>query len=167
VTVEEAREGMWEEAREGMREEIQVQTTDEATGVFGADITIHLCRNPEQQGAVDRFFEALVGHPEPESDNPQLILQQKAIAKVILDLADFLLAKNRKYGGAALAPSSDRTFARDLTAGDLIAVRMDDKLSRIRAGAADDDEDPYWDLAGYLMLREAGRRLEAEQWTGH
>jgi hypothetical protein len=35
---------------------------------------------------------------------------------------------------------------------------MDDKLSRIRAGAADDDEDPVLDLAGYCILELVARR---------
>ena len=38
---------------------------------------------------------------------------------------------------------------------ELIRIRMDDKLARIRNAREtgfEDDEDPYWDLAGYLIL---------------
>lgn len=37
---------------------------------------------------------------------------------------------------------------------------MDDKLARIKNGAADEDEDPYLDLVGYLILLLAWRRME-------
>jgi hypothetical protein len=62
-----------------------------------------------------------------------------------------LLEKNRKYGDAALNPN--QTFSK-CDAVELINVRMDDKLSRIRNAQSDDDEDPYLDLLGYLLLRE-------------
>jgi hypothetical protein len=60
-----------------------------------------------------------------------------------------LIEKNRKYGNSALEPV--RIFSRADTA-EQIRVRIDDKLSRIRTQADDDDEDAYMDLAGYLVL---------------
>jgi hypothetical protein len=133
------------------------------TGVFGADVTVHLYRHPDAQTAGDRFFSALIngqGLDEP------LASQQKALAQTIIEVADFLLAKNRKYGGSVFTPSEDRVFSRHLSPGDLILARMDDKIQRIRAGAADDDEDPYDDLLGYLIILKAGKRMEAGSWNG-
>ncbi|MBU6430029.1 MAG: hypothetical protein KGR26_13525 [Cyanobacteria bacterium REEB65] len=66
-----------------------------------------------------------------------------------------LLAKNRRYGSSATAPI--RVFSK-LDPIEGIHLRMDDKLSRIRAGAADDDEDPIFDLAGYCILELVARR---------
>jgi len=62
-----------------------------------------------------------------------------------------LLEKNDRYGNSALDPI--RIFSRaDRSAG--IAVRIDDKLSRIRnlGTAPSPDEDTVRDLLGYLVL---------------
>lgn len=133
------------------------------TGVFGVDMTAHLYRHPDRVRPLDRFMYALI---EGEGLDAPLSTQQKALAETILDLADFLLAKNRKYGGAVFTPSVDRVFSRHLSPEEQIAVRMDDKIQRIKAGAADDDEDPYWDLLGYLVIWQAGKRMEASAWNG-
>jgi hypothetical protein len=60
-----------------------------------------------------------------------------------------LIEKNRKYGNSALEPVRIFSKADEF---EQMKVRMDDKLSRIRTQAADDDEDPYMDLTGYLVL---------------
>jgi hypothetical protein len=60
-----------------------------------------------------------------------------------------LLEKNRKYGDSALNPV--RIFSKASTLEQL-KVRMDDKLSRLRNAADDEDEDPTTDLIGYLIL---------------
>jgi len=70
---------------------------------------------------------------------------------VMTEIRDMLVAKNRKYGDAALNPS--QTFGRSDPI-ELINVRMDDKLSRIRNRQNDDDEDPELDLIGYLLLKQ-------------
>lgn len=75
-------------------------------------------------------------------------------------LRDMLLKKNRKYGDAALSPM--RVFS-DLSPIEMIKVRMDDKLSRIQNGAADEDEDPIFDLAGYLILMLIARQRESRE----
>lgn len=71
---------------------------------------------------------------------------QEAISKKCSELAE-------AYGNSAFTKS--RTFARTDDVLELIRIRMDNKLARIR-NARDtkfvDDEDPYWDLAGYLIL---------------
>ena len=80
------------------------------------------------------------------------------VADVLEALKCLLIEKNRKYGDAALNPQ--RTFSRG-SAVDLIDVRIDDKLSRIKNRLKDDAEDPIWDLLGYLVLRTiAVRRIK-------
>lgn len=74
---------------------------------------------------------------------------------VTRELFTLLSEKNLKYGDSALNPSC--TFAR----GDcieLINVRMDDKLARIKNASGNDDEDPEWDLMGYLALKRIAVR---------
>jgi len=70
---------------------------------------------------------------------------------VLANVRDMLVSKNRKYGDAALNPT--QTFGRSDPI-ELINVRMDDKLSRIRNRQNDDDEDPEADLIGYLLLKQ-------------
>lgn len=64
-------------------------------------------------------------------------------------LADLLVSKNRSYGDSALHPIG--IFARG-DATDLIRVRIDDKLSRIRNQPGAFGEDAVLDLLGYLVL---------------
>jgi hypothetical protein len=76
---------------------------------------------------------------------------QEDLDKVLTKIRNILRDKNRKYGDAALNPS--QTFGRSDPI-ELINVRMDDKLSRIRNRQNDDDEDPELDLIGYLLLKQ-------------
>lgn len=92
-----------------------------------------------------------------ESNNPEQI----SIAAVGLELVAMLLDKNRRYGSTATNPIA--VFSK-LDPIEGIRIRMDDKLSRIRTGAANDDEDPIVDLAGYCILHTvATRRAAAEE----
>jgi len=65
------------------------------------------------------------------------------------ELAEFLVAKNKSYGDSALKPVG--IFARG-RASDLIRVRIDDKLNRIRNAPDSFGEDVIKDLLGYLVL---------------
>lgn len=78
-----------------------------------------------------------------------------AIARVGIEMVAMLLRKNRHYGSSATNPIRVFSKAEPIEG---IHLRMDDKLSRIRAGAADDDEDPILDLAGYCVLELVARR---------
>ncbi len=71
------------------------------------------------------------------------------VKSICKDLADFLIAKNKSYGDSALSPVS--IFAPGKP-GDLIRVRIDDKLSRIKNSPTAFGEDAPKDLAGYLVL---------------
>lgn len=74
---------------------------------------------------------------------------QEEIVKVCDSVRDLLLDKNRKYGDSALDPV--RIFSKADPA-EQIRVRLDDKLSRLKSGQNDEDEDVIDDLLGYLIL---------------
>ena len=92
--------------------------------------------------------------------NQQLTEAQQAIAEVCDKIKEFLIEKNRKYGNSALAPV--RVFSK-ASPEEQILVRMDDKLSRIRNRQNDDDEDPFLDLIGYLVLYLAQKELHYDK----
>lgn len=69
------------------------------------------------------------------------------VRTVLSDVENMLVAKNIAYGDSALSPV--RIFAQSDNT-ELIKVRIDDKLSRIKAG--NNDEDAVMDLLGYLVL---------------
>lgn len=73
-------------------------------------------------------------------------------------LADMLISKNAAYGDSALHPLA--VFGRG-KASDLIRVRIDDKLSRIRNNPEAFGEDPILDLLGYLILLQLALEDEA------
>lgn len=77
-----------------------------------------------------------------------------AIRAECLALADMLCAKNAAYGNSALDPL--RLFSQ-ASPVEQILVRLDDKLSRLKRGAGD-DEDVVLDLLGYLILLRLARR---------
>lgn len=76
------------------------------------------------------------------------------LSEVITNIEQMLTIKNRKYGDAALNPN--QTFS-TATPIELINVRMDDKLSRIRNRQNDEDEDVEVDLIGYLILKQIAK----------
>lgn len=76
------------------------------------------------------------------------------LEQVVGSLQSLLLSKNRKYGDAALNPV--QTFS-NVPPIELINVRLDDKLSRIRNRQNDEDEDPELDLLGYLILKQIAK----------
>lgn len=79
----------------------------------------------------------------------KLAQAQADIATICDQIKELLLEKNRKYGDSALNPL--RVFSKSDPL-EAIRVRMDDKLSRIRAMDPNDSEDAYLDLLGYLVL---------------
>lgn len=74
---------------------------------------------------------------------------QDKIEKVCYSLIDFLKTKNKNYGDSALNPIS--VFS-TLTAAERMAVRMDDKISRI-VNSEKERKNDYLDLLGYLVLK--------------
>lgn len=94
--------------------------------------------------------------PPKASVAPDSLTQvQKLIADECGGLCALLLEKNRKYGNSALNPV--RIFSK-ASPEEQIAVRIDDKLSRIAHGNGQlADEDTELDLLGYLVLRRVSR----------
>jgi hypothetical protein len=96
-------------------------------------------------GTVGDLIDEIKRRRRTEVHDP---LGETIVAKCV-DVRDLLLEKNAKYGNSALEPLG--VFgADDVEAG--LRERIDDKLKRIQRGAADDDEDPLFDLIGYLIL---------------
>lgn len=65
-------------------------------------------------------------------------------------IASMLKQKNKSYGNSALDPI--RIFSRYSSVQEQLYVRIDDKLSRIKRGNNDFNEDTILDLIGYLVL---------------
>lgn len=78
---------------------------------------------------------------------------------VIAEIRDLLIAKNKAYGDSALSPVRVFSKADPL---EQIAVRIDDKLSRLMRGSAQAtaiaSEDTVQDLLGYLLLYKIAKR---------
>ena len=74
---------------------------------------------------------------------------ESSIKKVVSEIEDMLIAKNRAYGDSALEPV--RVFSKAETIEQLY-VRIDDKLSRVKRGHEYPGDDTISDLIGYLVL---------------
>ena len=79
---------------------------------------------------------------------------ERQLDLVLTTIREMLLDKNRKYGNSALKPMRVFSKAPPL---EQIAVRMDDKLSRIKSAQGDDLEDAKLDLLGYLVLERIAK----------
>lgn len=95
---------------------------------------------------------------KPEGYIESLTETQIAIAEQCEALKQTLLEKNRMYGNSALEPV--RLFSK-ADPVEQIRVRIDDKLSRLQSGQADDTEDTETDLAGYLVLLKVAKSQRA------
>jgi hypothetical protein len=71
-----------------------------------------------------------------------------------LCVAAMLISKNQQYGDSALNPL--RVFSK-ATPEEGMNIRLDDKLSRIARGAGE-NEDPEFDIIGYLVLKRIGKK---------
>lgn len=79
------------------------------------------------------------------------------IVSTCFDIAEMLVEKNKSYGDSALNPV--RIFSK-VNSVEQIAIRIDDKLSRLNNGhefLGDNDLD---DLIGYLVLLKIARDKE-------
>lgn len=77
---------------------------------------------------------------------------RRKIAEVGMALTSLLILKNLRYGNSALDPVE--VFAKGLSKRQRMAVRMDDKINRLKNNGArtDDKEHAGIDLAGYILL---------------
>lgn len=74
-------------------------------------------------------------------------------------IKEMLLMKNRKYGNSALNPV--RIFSK-ADSVEQIKIRIDDKINRIQNRQDDEDEDVFFDLAGYLVLLLIAKKKQRE-----
>jgi hypothetical protein len=113
-----------------------------------------LCRRAGPRGRhqeTQALGEELVGllKAAPAADN---------IMVVCLELAAFLMEKNRDYGNSALEPVR---YVSKADAAEQIRVRMDDKLSRLVRGN-EGGEDVVKDLVGYWVLMRVAEKMKAQ-----
>jgi len=89
-------------------------------------------------------------------------MEQK-IRKVLKELAQLLIRKNKKYGNSALEPI--RIFS-NANPVEQLKIRIDDKLSRVSQGFGEDpDEDTLLDLMGYLVLLRIAQNEQKDSTT--
>lgn len=84
---------------------------------------------------------------------------EEEVRKVLMEVDQMLIDKNRKYGDSALNPV--RLFSRAAPIEQL-KVRLDDKLSRLRSGQTDDTEDVELDIMGYLVMLRIAKLKEVK-----
>jgi len=87
----------------------------------------------------------------------------KDVEEVLSEVQALLTRKNKAYGDSALSPLRVFSSADEVEG---LRVRIDDKLSRIKADTGDIVEDTLLDLLGYLvLLRVALKRRKHGQET--
>ena len=74
---------------------------------------------------------------------------EELIEKVVEEVKELLLEKNRDYGDSAISPSNVFSSGDPLES---LGARIDDKLMRIKNVGVSDTEDTLMDLIGYLIL---------------
>lgn len=79
------------------------------------------------------------------------------VRRILNDIGDILVSKNRAYGDSALNPI--RVFSK-ADRMEQLYVRIDDKLSRIQRGHEYPGDDTIRDLLGYLVLLLIARESE-------
>lgn len=84
---------------------------------------------------------------------------QDDIRRVVKEVGDFVIEKNRAYGDSAIDPV--RIFSRASNVEQLL-VRIDDKLSRVARGSEMVGDDTVLDLIGYLVLLRVAQLQEEE-----
>lgn len=85
------------------------------------------------------------------------------VEEVLSEVLALLTRKNKAYGDSALSPLRVFSSADEVEG---LRVRIDDKLSRIKADTGDIIEDTLLDLLGYLvLLRVALKRRKHGQET--
>jgi hypothetical protein len=85
---------------------------------------------------------------------------EKDILRVVKEVTDLLISKNRSYGDSALHPI--RVFSKSDAVEQLLA-RIDDKLSRIQNGHKWPGDNDIDDLLGYLILLKIAKERSAEE----
>lgn len=84
---------------------------------------------------------------------------EESIERVVSNIKEMLIAKNRAYGDSALSPV--RMFSKS-DAIEQLYVRIDDKLSRVQRGHEYPGDDTVFDLIGYLVLLLIAKERDEE-----
>ena len=88
------------------------------------------------------------------------MITEELIEKVVEEVKELLLEKNRNYGDAAINPSNVFSNGDPLES---LGARIDDKLMRIKnVGINNDTEDTLMDLIGYLILYKVAMIKEVQ-----
>ena len=83
---------------------------------------------------------------------------ENLIKKVVKEMEDLLITKNRAYGDSATNPSNIFSSGSPIES---LCARIDDKLMRIQnKGINDKTEDTVSDLIGYLILLKVAMHKE-------
>jgi hypothetical protein len=123
----------------------------EKVGLEGAEAVRHRCP-VHKMTEMDRFIATRESDPKPQHPaDAQLLIAEECDA-----LRDMLLEKNKAYGSSFSNPL--RIFSK-VDVGEMINVRLDDKLSRLARGSAA-GEDVELDLMGYLVLKRVLRKMQ-------
>lgn len=99
-------------------------------------------------------FLGKINKQPPETKSQAMIREECAHIMTVL------LEKNRKYGDSAIHPQ--RIFSK-ADPVEQINVRLDDKISRLISGQADEDEDVDLDIIGYLILRRVAKKVHKDK----
>ena len=81
------------------------------------------------------------------------------VKKVLNDIYDLLIEKNKSYGNSVLEPID--IFSK-IDRKEKLYVRIDDKLSRLKRGSEFGTEDTITDLIGYLVMLKIIENEEKE-----
>lgn len=106
-------------------------------------------------GGTQQVYKKVYGKQTKSLTQSQIFILETCNA-----IKEMLLDKNRKYGDSALNPQ--RIFSR-ADPIEQINIRIDDKLSRIKSGQFDEDEDVEEDLLGYLILKKVAQKIRAKE----
>ena len=90
----------------------------------------------------------------PEKISTQNKVEEE-ILSACLDMAKFLIDKNRAYGNSALDPVRIMSKADNV---EQLRIRIDDKLSRFVRGHEFPGDNDIDDLTGYLLLLKVAQR---------
>jgi hypothetical protein len=88
---------------------------------------------------------------------------QDDIKALCLEIADFLIEKNKAYGDSALDPV--RIFSKADPTEQLL-VRIDDKLSRLQRGHSYPGDNEIDDLIGYFILLKIALKRKGKSKNG-
>ena len=128
--------------------EIAMQKQENENFLIFDDVSIPICFDEKE---LSFYFELVVNEDKKSNTTDEFSLK---VEKILSNIRNMLIEKNRKYGNSALEPV--RIFSK-MPKDEQLKVRIDDKLSRISSRQNDEDEDVVADLIGYLVLLEIAK----------